>query len=210
MTLQLERIRFLLTPFMGSESLSPAQLVQVSSYLDLLLRWNSKINLSAIRNPRDIVVRHFGEAFFAARHVFPAVPEKAMVLDIGSGAGFPGLPLRLWNEAAMLTLIESHGKKATFLREVVRTLKLKDVKVLNKRVQDVSMKGDLVVIRAVEQFESVLPEVRRLVSSGKRIALLIGSMQLRTVSYRLDDFVWHTPVPVPLSDNRVLLIGDAP
>src|SRR5712692_966226 len=83
--------------------LSPAQLRHISTYIDLLLRWNARINLTAVREPEEIVTRHFGESIFAARYLFPRAnagtsPEASRphVIDVGSGAGFPGLPIKIW------------------------------------------------------------------------------------------------------------------
>ena len=128
-----------------SAFLSPAQLQSISTYIDILLRWNSRINLTAVRAPEEIVTRHFGESLFAARCLFPAgvgpglspgqaAPSEAYqdailaehrrprtgdLIDLGSGAGFPGLPIKIWAPDLHVTLIESNQKKATFLREVV-------------------------------------------------------------------------------------------
>ena len=138
------RIAELLEPFLSDNSrrtaaLSPSQVRLISMYVDLLLRWNDRVNLTAIREPEDIVTRHFGESIFAARHLFPP-PEveagtTAHVIDIGSGAGFPGLPAKIWAPHIRLTLIESNQKKATFLREVVRHLGLANVDVFAARAK---------------------------------------------------------------------------
>src|SRR6476660_7599438 len=127
------RIAELLEPFLSDNSrrtsaLSRSQVRLISMYVDLLLRWNDRVNLTAIRAPEEIVTRHFGESIFAARQLFP-LPEveagrTAQVIDIGSGAGFPGLPAKVWAPHIHLTLIESNQKKATFLLEVVRHLGL--------------------------------------------------------------------------------------
>ena len=138
------RIAELLEPFLSDNSrrtaaLSPAQMRLISMYVDLLLRWNDRVNLTAIREPEEIVTRHFGESIFAARRLFPQ-PEvetgtTAHVIDIGSGAGFPGLPTKIWAPHIRLTLIESNQKKATFLREVVRHLGLANVDVFAARAK---------------------------------------------------------------------------
>jgi 16S rRNA (guanine527-N7)-methyltransferase len=137
-TVEPARIAALLAPFLGDATLSETQLTQVREYLDLLLRWNARINLTAVRHPEQIVTRHFGESFFAARHLYPSCslePESWRLVDIGSGAGFPGLPIKLWAPAIHATLLESNHRKATFLREVSRALQLANVEVITERAE---------------------------------------------------------------------------
>ncbi|HUZ95938.1 MAG TPA: 16S rRNA (guanine(527)-N(7))-methyltransferase RsmG [Edaphobacter sp.] len=111
-------IAALLQPYLAP----PADLLpRLSAYLDLLLKWNARTNLTAIREPEEIVRRHFGESLFAARHLGAEVDT---LLDLGSGAGFPGVPIALLRPEVRVTLAESQNKKAAFLREVVRTLGL--------------------------------------------------------------------------------------
>src|SRR6202051_622831 len=109
-------IASLLTPYLPNAA--PVIVSQLSIYLDLLLKWNARTNLTAIRDPEEIVRRHFGESLFAARHIDP---KTTTILYFGSGAGFPGLPIALYHPEITVTLAESQNKKATFLREVVRT-----------------------------------------------------------------------------------------
>jgi len=111
-------IAHLLGPFVELEK---SQLGNISIYIDLLLKWNARINLTAVRNPEEIVTRHFGESFFAAQLLLPSGLEGA-VIDLGSGAGFPGLPLAMFAPAIQVTLIESNHRKAAFLNEVILPL----------------------------------------------------------------------------------------
>ena len=99
-TLPETRIADLLVPYLGDATTPPNLLPQLSLYLDLLLRWNARTNLTAIREPEEIVRRHFGESLFAGRHLAPLLPAEATLLDFGSGAGFPGLPIQLLLPAA--------------------------------------------------------------------------------------------------------------
>ena len=204
------RIAELLEPF--QTPLSTAQLNNISTYIDILLRWNARINLTAVRDPEEIVTRHFGESLFAARHLFPANRQRPTtndVVDVGSGAGFPGVPIKLWAPDVRLTLIESNHKKATFLREVSRALTLTDVNVFAGRAQDFAAKAQTVTLRAVERFETALPTARQLLSAGGRIALLIGQAQMDRAKELAPDLLWSNPVPIPLSTNRILAIGTA-
>jgi 16S rRNA (guanine527-N7)-methyltransferase len=209
--------------------LSPAQLEDISTYIDILLRWNARINLTAIRDPEEIVTRHFGESLFAARHLFPNIypvssvpPElnvfdsandqrpttNARLADLGSGAGFPGLPIKLWVPQIALTLIESNHKKATFLREVTRALTLTDVDIQNVPAQDLPLSTfDVVTLRAVERLSIVLPIAATLRAPAGRLALLISSTQLESIFATLPTFTWTNPIPIPSSRSRILLIS---
>jgi len=202
-----DQIAELLAPFMGAVPLSDSQLDAIQAYLDLLLRWNSKLNLTAIRDPEEIVTRHFGESLFAARQLFPADGSRETAIDVGSGAGFPGLPFKLWCPSLNLTLIESNQGKATFLREVVRTLNLNTISVITERAERVSLSADVVTFRAVERFERILRVALSLVNPRGRIAILVGSEQIGLAQSTLSGIVWKTPVPIPLSKNRILLVG---
>ncbi|HXO36714.1 MAG TPA: 16S rRNA (guanine(527)-N(7))-methyltransferase RsmG [Candidatus Acidoferrales bacterium] len=202
-------------------ALSLTELNDISTYIDILLRWNSRINLTAIRDPEEIVTRHFGESVFVARQLFPTGAHAGTaalirsaeqspaprVADIGSGAGFPGVPIKLWAPNIALTLIESNHKKATFLREVARSLTLTNVNILNVRAEEVAQRFDLVTLRAVERFADTLPDAARLLAPAARLALLITAPQIKTARSILQNVGWDTPLPIPGSKSRVLLVG---
>jgi 16S rRNA (guanine527-N7)-methyltransferase len=207
-----------------SASLSPALLQLISTYIDILIRWNARVNLSAIRDPDQIVTRHFGESLFAARHLFPgsiyggtaerssaSQGRQISVADVGSGAGFPGLPIKLWAPHISLTLIESNQKKAAFLREVARALTLPDINVTTSRAEALANGAfDLVTLRAVESFAAILPVAASLVAPRGRMALLIGTSQLDPARSVLPQFAWSSPKPIPMSRNRILAVAESP
>jgi 16S rRNA (guanine527-N7)-methyltransferase len=209
------RIVELLELFLGTADgprLTTNDLLNISTYIDLLIRWNARINLTAIRHEEEIVTRHFGESLFAARHLFPGVarapsPAKIRLIDIGSGAGFPGLPIKIWAPEIDLTLIESNQKKATFLREAARKLTLTDINVFSGRAEDFPNPAEVVTLRAVERFESILPIAARLVASAGRLALLISQAQLAQARELIPTFTWAPALPIPLSASRILAIG---
>jgi 16S rRNA (guanine527-N7)-methyltransferase len=212
--MQKDRIGELLEPFL-EQPLKASQLEHISIYIDILSRWNARINLTAIRNPDEIVTRHFGESFFLARHLFPdtnqATVPATRALDIGSGAGWPGLPLKIWAPAIHLTLVESNAKKAAFLREVVRALGLTQVVVINERTEALierndSVQNDLVTFRAVEHFEEILEQAMSFLVRGGRVALLIGASQVHSLASH-SSIQWSAPFAVPSSQRRVLCIG---
>jgi 16S rRNA (guanine527-N7)-methyltransferase len=129
------------------------------------------------------------------------------VADIGSGAGFPGIPLKLWAPFIHLTLIESHHKKSTFLREVARALTLTDINIQTARAETLREKFDVATLRAVERFEFILPIAAGLVAPRGRLALLIGAAQVLKAQSALPTVAWSDPKPIPQSQSRVLLIG---
>jgi 16S rRNA (guanine527-N7)-methyltransferase len=233
------RIAELLTPFLAEE-LSDLQLAQISTYIDLLLRWNARTNLTAVRGPESIVTRHFGESLFAAQALFPAYvgarapacagersssepspasdgaaghpartpPSETLdLLDIGSGAGFPGLPVKLWAPRLRTTLLESQHKKVAFLREVIRALTLTDIDVSSSRAEHFAAQAELVTLRAVERFDAILPVAAARVQTRGRLALLIGESQIARSHTLAPELDWHPPLPIPLASARVLLVG---
>jgi 16S rRNA (guanine527-N7)-methyltransferase len=193
----------LLQPFI---QLDEMRLAAISTYIDLLIKWNARMNLTAIRAPEEIVQRHFGESLFAASHVLAEKPIKTAI-DLGSGAGFPGVPFALLAPEVEVTLIESNQKKSTFLKELVYLLGLRNVKVFSGRAESYSQSTDLVTLRAVEKFEEVLPLALKLVSPGGRLALLIGTSQIELAKSLLADVQWQVPLGIPSGHSRVLLIG---
>ena len=218
----------LLAPFLTAP-LSHAQLAALSTYLEILLRWNARTNLTSVRAPDDIVTRHFGESLFAAQVLFPLRPEPyaLRLLDVGSGAGFPGLPIKLWAPDLHVTLIESQNKKATFLKEVIRALQLRDIDVFSARAEHfapstidrrpstidhrpstIGHRPTTVSLRAVEKFDRILPLAATL-APHPRLALLIGAAQADSARALLPHFTWSAPLPIPLSVSRILLIGES-
>ena len=205
------RIAALLRPF---ADVSDELANRLRIYLDLLLHWNARINLTAIRDPEQIVTRHFGESLFAARVLSDAGAFKSgaagapTLSDIGSGAGFPGIPIKLIASEVHVTLIESQHKKAAFLREVVRTLQLKGIDVYSHRAETWNHIARAVTLRAVENFEQTLALAATLVAPSGALCLLIGKEQVPSAEAVLAPS-WHfrKPVAMPSSRERVVLVG---
>ncbi len=154
--LSFNTISALLEPYAGE--ISEALAAQLGQYLDLLLKWNARTNLTAIREPEEIVRRHFGESLFCARHL----PLAATLLDLGSGAGFPGLPVQLAHPSLSVVLAESQNKKASFLREVVRSLDLKtEVWAGRAEAMPEDRHFDIVTLRAVDNMAAAMVEAKR-------------------------------------------------
>ena len=177
-TLTESEIASTLAPYLlPSISPLPKNLIpQLSTYLDLLLKWNARTNLTAVRDPEEIVRRHFGESLFAAQHI--GRPDT--LLDFGSGAGFPGLPIALLLPETHVTLAESQNKKATFLREAVRTLQLQNVEVWAARAETMpaSRQFHTVALRAVDNMEAALPPARARIAPGGQLAILTTVPQI--------------------------------
>ncbi len=163
---------------------------QLSVYLDLLVKWNARTNLTAIREPEEMVRRHFGESLFSGVQIAKRVGKDASLLDFGSGAGFPGLPIQLLLPTLRVTLAESQGKKASFLREAVRTLGL-STEVWPGRVEampeiaGVPRQFDVVALRAVDNMEQALAEARRRVKPGGWLVALTTTAENAAESVRL-------------------------
>jgi 16S rRNA (guanine527-N7)-methyltransferase len=198
-----------LEPFLLHRQLTSNQVQQVSAYLELLMRWNARINLTAVRDPAEILTRHFGESFFLANLLSEAASARDAI-DIGSGAGFPGIPLRILLPESHVTLVESQNRKATFLKEVIRKLTLINIDVFTGRAENFQRQAEMVMLRAVERFQRVLPVAHSLVRRPGRMALLIGSGQIRAAQETLPNVGWEAPVPIPQSRERVVLLGRIP
>jgi 16S rRNA (guanine527-N7)-methyltransferase len=189
-----ENLAALLTPY---AAVTPELASQLLVYLDLILKWNARVNLTAIRTPEEIVRRHFGESLFAGAHLGPC----ATLLDYGSGGGFPGLPIQLLRPDVLVTLAESRAKKAAFLQEAVRTLGL-TTEVWPHRVEsmDDNRTFDAVTLRAVDDMPAAIA------AAAFRAAhkLLI----LSTLNPQIPpDFTIETTIPMPESHDSVLIIA---
>jgi len=173
-------------------------LPQLSIYLDLLLKWNARTNLTAIRDPEEIVRRHFGESLFVARHLRPC----DTLLDLGSGAGFPGLPIALLRPEVQVTLAESQNKKAAFLREVIRTLNL-NTEVWANRAESLppARQFRTVTLRAVDNMTAALAAAEP--RATHQLLLLTSA----SAAPALPSFPHQTQIPIPESQDRILLIA---
>lgn len=112
--------------------LNEQQIHQFYQYMELLLEWNEKINLTAITNPEEIIVKHFIDSLTIAKHV----KENTRLIDVGTGAGFPGIPLKIIREDIEITLLDSLNKRVNFLNEVIHELKLSKIQTVHSRVED--------------------------------------------------------------------------
>jgi 16S rRNA (guanine527-N7)-methyltransferase len=185
---------------------SSEQVLRIQQYIKILLTWNDKLNLTAIRDPLDILYRHFCDSMYAT----VAVPVgKGRLADVGSGAGFPGLPMKIMCPDLQVFLVESSVKKATFLAEVIRELGLTDARVLVSRYEELGEEVaplDFVCARALGQFGALLDWAGSRRVAAKRVVLWIGTRDLDEIR-RIKTWDWLEPILVPYSLRRLLLVG---
>jgi len=178
----------------GIVELSPEQLAALEAHYQLLLRWNRTLNLTSIDSLEAIVERHYCESLFLGTHL---PPGHLRIADIGSGAGFPGFPVAVLRPDCSVTLIESHQRKAVFLREASR--KLPGVRVLAKRAEEVEEEFDRAISRAVSY--------RDLASFLKKLAQNADLLTGTEPPPEGIGFVWQPPVPLPWGKRRFLRSG---
>jgi 16S rRNA (guanine527-N7)-methyltransferase len=203
-SLNAEKIRRALEEF--QLSVNDEQVLQIQQYMRILLLWNDKINLTAIRDPLEILYRHFCESMYAAQ----AVPvEHGRLADVGSGGGFPGIPLKIIRPELRVFLVESNLKKATFLAEVIREIGLPETQVLVRRYEELGEELaplDFVCSRALGEFPFFLDWARSQQIAAKRVILWIGARDLVDIQ-KVHTWDWREPIAVPHSLRRLLLVG---
>ena len=187
-------------------SIDSEQVFLIQQYIAILLRWNEKLNLTAIRDPLEILYRHFCESMFAGG----AIPvDKGRLADIGSGPGFPGIPLKIARPELELCLVESNVKKGTFLAEVVRELKLANSRVLISRYEELGEEIaplDYVCSRAVGEFGPFLAWSGSAQVQARQVILWIGGRDLEEAQ-KSKNWEWREPILIPRSLQRYLLVG---
>jgi 16S rRNA (guanine527-N7)-methyltransferase len=185
---------------------SEQQVQQIQQYMTILLKWNEAVNLTAIRDPLEILYRHFCESMFAAS---VASLDTGRLADVGSGGGFPGLPLKIIRPELEVFLVESNVKKATFLAEAVRDAELSGARVIVSRYEDLGEELaplDFVCSRAVGEFATFLKWAASPHVDAKQALLWIGGRDLEEIK-GLPGWEWREPVQIPQSLRRFLLIG---
>jgi 16S rRNA (guanine527-N7)-methyltransferase len=188
----------------GQPLLSDVESCRFETYLSLLLRWNARVNLTAIRDEEGILARHFVEAIACARALPAGV---ATLLDFGSGAGFPGIPIALCRREIAVTLAESQGKKAAFLSEAVRVLGL-TAKVHSGRAEALTVEFDSVTLRAVDRMGLAVGAAARLVRAGGWLAPMTTCNELEGLKAAAGpEFSWVAAVKLPGGEDRILALG---
>lgn len=187
----------------GIAGLSASAYGQFHAYLDLLMRWNQRISLTAVREPEEIIQRHFVECAFVARHL-PL--DIVSLLDYGSGAGLPGIPIAICHPRIHVTLAEAQGKKASFLREALRVLSIYG-EVYDGRVETMpeKLRFDAVTMRAVEKMDLAIPVAAERVK--RYLVLLTTERSVPAYRELAPELEWLEPIPLPDTTQMILAIG---
>ena len=188
----------------GLPILSPVETSRMDTFLSLLLRWNARINLTAIRDVEGILARHFLESIFCARWLPNGI---STLLDFGSGAGFPGVPIAICHAEIAVTLAESQGKKAAFLRDVTRELAI-PMTVWGQRAELLPSRFDCVTLRAVDRMQTAVASAAKLVVPRGWLAVMTTGADLEAIQAAAGDgFRWQPPSSLPGSVDRLLSLG---
>jgi len=190
-------------------ALSPPALKQLACYLELLLRWNRRVNLSGYRDPRQMVRRLFGESLYLAR----VVELRGWLVDLGSGAGFPGLALKLAAPELRVTLVESQRKKGAFLKEAVRSCGFSYVDVVVERFESWAgqLQGEerpsIITTRAVRVEEGLLKLMDGVLAERGKAVFVTTAARGSEIRKLAPGWMWSREFPIPHAINAVVLAG---
>ena len=154
------------------------------NYMLLIQEWNEKINLTAITNPKEMIIKHFLDSLTIANQL----EDDVKIIDIGTGAGFPGIPLKIYNDSLQITLLDSLNKRTIFLKEVIDKLKLQNVEIIHGRAVDFAQnlkyreKYDVAVSRAVAPLNILLEYLIPYVKVGGKIIAMKGSNAIEEIN----------------------------
>lgn len=155
----------------GIEKIHDAHIVQLSKHYSMLCRWNHRLNLTRVTEPGLAARLHYAESLFGESFI----EHAGTILDIGSGAGFPAIPLAVARPDVQVSALEANGKKSLFLKEARDELGLMNLKVIKARLEDIDWSGyELLTSRALDHAETVFSQVIEHLSSGQRLMLYCG------------------------------------
>lgn len=190
----------------GLKALPAEAIAQFEQYLELLLKWNARMNLTAVREPDVILRRHFLECIQCAQ----ALPEgvESTLLDYGSGAGFPGIPIAICRPELRVTLAESQRKKAAFLREAVRSLGL-TAAVFDGRVEDMEPERtfSFVTLRAVDRMADAAADALHRVTLGGWLVIFATRGSETSIMGGLPGIEWQLKLPLEWTNQGEILFG---
>jgi len=203
-TLTTARVSRALEPYGVDPSIELVE--RIKTYIELLLKWNRSVSLTTITNVDEILRFHFGESLFA----LPMLPvEKSRLADVGSGAGFPGIPLAMARPSFEVTLIEPNMKKFAFLSEVIRSLDIPNAVAFRGRMvgfQPPNERLDFVTARALGQFDDLFEWAREQLTPTGKLILWVGDEDTRKLAAD-SRFKWGVPERILGSDRRFVLFG---
>lgn len=160
-----------------SINLSEIQAEKFYKYMKLLIEWNNKINLTAITDEKEIITKHFVDSLIISKYI----NNNEKIMDIGTGAGFPGIPIKIINENVRINLVDSLNKRILFLNEVINELQIKDINAIHSRAEDLARLSqyrenyDIVVSRAVARLNTLLEYMMPFVKVGGVCICMKGS-----------------------------------
>ncbi|MEK6301471.1 MAG: 16S rRNA (guanine(527)-N(7))-methyltransferase RsmG [Acidobacteriota bacterium] len=187
----------------GLEALSKAQLEQLAKHYAMLREWNRRINLTRIIAPDEAARLHYAESLFGGRFV----KDATSLLDIGSGAGFPAVPLAVARPDIRVTALEANHKKSIFLKEVKDELRLNNFEVVTARLEAFDWSSyDLLTSRALDRGETILPAVVGQLADGQRLMLYCAPDLLTAIEQSLGSRLSVETHPIPQSDSRLIAI----
>ena len=214
--------------------LSEEQKVMFYNYMNILLEWNQKINLTTITKPEDIIIKHFIDSLTVLKYI---KNEKINIIDIGTGAGFPGIPIKIVNDLNNITLLDSLNKRIVFLQNVINELKLKDIVAVHSRAEEyIKLEKreiyDIAVSRAVANMSTLLeyllpyvkingicicmkgPNIEEELENSKKALSILGGKIVNIDNFELPDGskrniiivkkVKNTPMKYPRINNKPL------
>ena len=182
------------------------QITKLREYIRLLLKWNQSVSLTSVVDPVEILARHFGESMFVSC-LLPV--ENCRLADLGAGAGFPGLALKIACPNLHITLIESNKRKCAFLSEVVRSLELNSVEILPIRFEEIRPAPDfaeIITARAIGGFADILRWAKANLARRGHVILWLGGEDATKVS-SAPGWIWQPAAKIPESQRRFILIG---
>ena len=199
-----EQIREALSAF--AISVNDEQIARIRNHTQLLLKWNQSIGLTSITDPVEIVARHFGESMYASK-LLPV--ENCRLADVGTGAGFPGVAIKIACPSIRLKLIEPNNKKCAFLSEVVRSLGFSDVEIQPERFEQIRpelISANIITSRAVGEFKQLLRWATNALARRGHLVLWVGAEDSTRI-VRNPGWTWQPAAHIPDSQRRFILIG---
>jgi 16S rRNA (guanine527-N7)-methyltransferase len=185
----------------GIDALKEEQSAQLGKHYAMLCRWNQRINLTRIIAAHDAAKLHYAESLFGSRFI----TGERTILDIGSGAGFPGIPLAVIRPDVQVTALEANHKKSIFLMEAKDALGLSNFKVVNARLEEFDWKGyELLTSRALDRAEAILPAVIERLGSKQKLMLYCALDFIARIEGKVEHKI-ETHM-IPHSEARIIAI----